>query len=142
MADESDFSVAPKKVYSVAGYENCSYYHDAVAAAEKVAEDSGGEIVSVTEGGWSRRKFLTWLEEQRRLGHVSPHHRSSPACFHGNCFEPSEANEGENSDSDAVPAETNRLAFIGGCDDFLEYVDNTYGNNGNHSSEGMGCTIS
>ena len=46
MADESDFSVEPKKVYSVAGYENCSYYHDAVAAAEKVAEDSERHCIS------------------------------------------------------------------------------------------------
>ena len=99
------------------------------------------DIVSVTEGGWSRRKFLTWLEEQRRLGHVSPHHRSSPACFHGNCFEPSGANAQDNSDSDTESGEKNRLSFIGGCDDFLEYIDNTYSSSGTQSSGGMGCTI-
>ena len=141
MSDESDFSVAPKKVYSVAGYESCSYYHEAVAAAQKISDESGGGIVSVTEGGWSRSKFLTWLEEQRRLGNVSPHHRSSPACFKGNCFKQSEVSDGYNSDSSAVSVGQSTLAFIGGCDDFLEYIQNTYSKNQSQSTGGMGCTI-
>ena len=34
MASEDAFSAAPK-IYSVAGYQNCSYFHTAVEEAEK-----------------------------------------------------------------------------------------------------------
>jgi hypothetical protein len=139
MADESDFSVAPK-VYSIAGYQNCSYYHDAVAAAEKISKESGGDVTSVTQAGWSRRTFLNWLEEQRRLGNVNPSHRSSPACFHGNVFEP-QTNDGNNSDSSTGSGEKNQLRFIGGCDDFLAYVSDTYNNSRQQNGGGSGCTI-
>ena len=99
--------------YTVVGYNGCGYAEHACSTVKKLA--ASHENISYACQMSSRAEYKAWLRSGKGLASGVPaSHTSSPACF---------------KDS----------TFLGGCDDLMNHVGTTYGNNavGNNG----GCAV-